>query len=72
MPLQFKYIFKKEIYRDKQYTHYLGFSLFRMKFVLYRIATSPMTSDSVLHEFVVFNSFKAAKTHILINYGVEL
>ena len=67
-----KYLFKKEVYRNTHYSYYLGFSLFRMKFVLYRTIMPYMPNSVILHEFVIFSSFNAAKTHILINYGIEI
>ena len=72
MLLKFKYLFKKEVHRDRHYVYYLGFSLFRMKFVLYRIVTPHINNNVALHEFVIFSSFEAAKMHMLINYGIYL
>jgi len=69
---KFKYIFKKEVYRNTHYSYYLGFSLYRMKFVLYRTMLPYIPNSSTLYEFTVFNSFKAAKMHILKNYGIKL
>jgi len=67
-----KYIFKKEVYSNTQYAYYLGFSILRMKFVLYRTIVSYVISSDIMYEFVIFSSFNAAKMHMLTNYDVKL